>query len=238
MSKSETSMSGSGGATILTGAASGIGRAAAEALAKKSRKLALVDADAAALGEVVAACRKHSPGAAGFVCDVTDAAGVARACREIREQLGAASVLINCAGIGRFAPFLKTEPAAWERMFRVNVLGAVHFTRAVLPEMLAAREGLIINVGSRMAVDPHPNTTAYSASKAALLAFSKSLALEVKQHGVKISLLAPGGTKTRIATPKHEGYLEPEAIAEAIVYITEQGGKAWVRDLVVLPLDF
>jgi short-subunit dehydrogenase len=226
------------GVTILTGAASGIGRAAAESLAKTSRALALVDVDAAALDEVLATCRKHSPQAASFVCDVADAAAVARACRQIREQLGAASVLVNCAGIGRHAPFLETEAAEWERMFQVNVMGAVHFTRAVLAEMVAARHGLIINVGSRMAVDPHPNTTAYAASKAALLAFSKSLALEVKQHGVKISLLAPGGAMTRIATPKHEGYLDPQDVAEAIVYITEQRGKAWVRDLVVLPLDF
>jgi short-subunit dehydrogenase len=227
-----------GGVTILTGAASGIGQAAAEALARKSRTLALVDMHAELLAEVAAACRKQSPKSASFVCDVTDAAAVAQTCRQIREKLGAVSVLINCAGIGRHLPFLETSAEEWERMFQVNVMGAVHFTRAVLPEMLAARDGLIINVGSRMAVDPHPNTTAYAASKAALLAFSKSLALEVKQHGVKVSLLAPGGTKTRIDTPKHEGYLEPKAIAEAIVYITENGGKAWVRDLVVLPLDF
>ena len=227
-----------GGVTILTGAASGIGQAAAEALARKSRTLALVDVHAEMLAEVATTCRKQSPKSASFVCDVTDAAAVARTCRQIREKLGAASVLINCAGIGRHLPFLETQPEEWERMFQVNVMGAVHFTRAVLPEMLAAREGLVINVGSRMAVDPHPNTTAYAASKAALLAFSKSLALEVKQHGVKISLLAPGGTKTRIDTPKHEGYLEPAAIADAIVYIIENGGKAWVRDLVVLPLDF
>ena len=226
------------GVTILTGAASGIGRAAAEALAQKSRTLALVDVNAETLAEVAGACRKHSPRTAGFVCDATDAAAVARACQQIRAQMGAASVLINCAGIGRFAPFLEIEPAEWVRMFEVNVMGAVHFTRAVLPEMVAARDRLIINVGSRMAVDPHPATTAYAASKAALLAFSKSLALEVKQHGVKVSLLAPGGTKTRIATPKHEGYLEPAAIAGAIVYIIENGGKAWVRDLVLLPLDF
>jgi short-subunit dehydrogenase len=226
------------GVTILTGAASGIGRAAAEALAQKSRTLALVDVNAETLAEVAGACRKHSPRTVGFICDVTDAAAVARACQQIRAQLGAASVLINCAGIGRFAPFLEIEPAEWIRMFEVNVMGAVHFTRAVLPEMVAARDGLIINVGSRMAVDPHPATTAYAATKAALLAFSKSLALEVKQHGVKVSLLAPGGTKTSIATPKHEGYLEPKVIADAIVYITENGDNAWVRDLVVLPLDF
>lgn len=227
-----------GGVTILTGAASGIGRAAAEALARKSHTLALVDVNAAMLAEVAAACQKHSAQTAGFACDVSDAAAVARAYQQIRAQWGAATVLINCAGIGRFAPFLEIEPAEWLRMFEVNVMGAVHFTRAVLPDMLAARDGLIINVSSRMAIDPHPTTTAYAASKAALLAFTKTLALEVKQHGVKVSLLAPGGAKTRIATPKHEGYLEPAAIADAIVYITENGGKAWVRDLVVLPLDF
>lgn len=228
----------SGKVTILTGAASGIGRASAEALAKKSHRLALVDRDAAMLKDVEVSCRNISPQSAAFVCDVTDAAAVERTYRKIRDEMSAASVLINCAGIGIHAPFLETAVEDWVRMFDVNVMGAVHFTRAVLPEMLAASEGLIVNVGSRMAVDPHPNTTAYAASKAALLAFSKSLALEVKQHGVKISLLAPGGAKTNIATPKHAGYLEPSAIAEAIVYITENTGKAWVRDLVVLPLDF
>ena len=226
------------GVTILTGAASGIGRAAAEALAIKSHRLALIDQNAEALSEVARVCRDHSPQSAGFVCDVANAAAVARTCQQIRDEMGAASVLINCAGIGRHAPFLETEAAEWTRMFDVNVMGAVHFTRAVLPQMIEARDGLIVNVGSRMAVDPHPNTTAYAASKAALLAFGKSLALEVKQHGVKISLLAPGGTMTNINTPKHPGYLEPAAIADAIAYITENVGKAWVRDLVVLPLDF
>jgi short-subunit dehydrogenase len=124
-------------------------------------------------------------------------------------------------------------------MFNVNVMGAVHMTRAVLPDMLAAGEGLIINVSSRMALDPHPNTTAYAASKGAIHAFSKALAMEVKDRGVKVSFLAPGGTKTNIATPKHEGYLEPSAIADAIVYIVENKAKnVWVRDLVVLPLGF
>jgi 3-oxoacyl-[acyl-carrier protein] reductase len=226
------------GMLILTGAASGIGRSAAEALAQKSRTLALVDVNGERLNEIVSVCRKHSPRTAGFVCDVTDAAAVTRTYAQIREQLGAVAVLVNCAGIGHFAPFLEIEPAEWMRMFQVNVMGAVHFTRAVLADMVAARSGLIINVGSRMAVDPHATTTAYSATKAALLAFTRTLALEVKQHGVKLTLLAPGGTMTNIATPKHDGYLEPSAIADAIVYITENGGSAWVRELTVLPLGF
>ena len=227
------------GPILLTGAASGIGRAAAQALAAKSRPLALIDVNAEMLGEIVAICHKSSARTRGFPCDVTDQAAVTRAWQQIRSEFGGVATLINCAGIGRFAPFLEIEPAEWLRMLNVNVMGAVHLTRAVLPDMLAAGEGLIINVGSRMAIDPHPTTTAYAASKGALHAFSKSLAMEVKDRGIKVTYLAPGGAKTNIATPKHEGYLEPSAIADAIVYITENEAKnVWVRDLVVLPLGF
>ena len=224
---------------ILTGAASGIGRAAAQALAAKAQPLALIDVNANTLNEVVGVCQKSSARTRGFPCDVTDPAAVARTWEKIRGEFGGVAALINCAGIGRFAPFLEIEPAEWLRMFNVNVMGAVHLTRAVLQDMLAAGEGLIINVSSRMAIDPHPTTTAYAASKAALHAFSKSLAMEVKDRGIKVTFLAPGGTKTNIATPKHEGYLEASAIADAIVYITENTAKnVWVRDLVVLPLGF
>ena len=224
---------------ILTGAASGIGRATAQALAAKGHTLALVDVNAQMLNEVAGVCQRTSARTRGFTCDVTDQAAVTRTWQQIRGEFGGIATLINCAGIGRFAPFLEIEPAEWLRMFHVNVMGAVHLTRAVLPDMLAAGEGLIINVSSRMAIDPHPTTTAYAASKAALHAFSKSLAMEVKDRGIKVTFLAPGGTKTNIATPKHEGYLEPSAIADAIVYITENSAKnVWVRDLVVLPLGF
>lgn len=224
---------------ILTGAASGIGRAAAQALAAKSHTLALIDVNALMLDEVVRICQKSSAKTRGFTCDITDLAAVTRVWQQIRSEFGGVATLINCAGIGRFASFLELEPADWLRMFNVNVMGAVHLTRAVLPDMLAAGEGLIINVSSRMAIDPHPSTTAYAASKAALHAFSKCLAMEVKDRGIKVTFLAPGGTKTNIATPKHEGYLEPSAIADAIVYITENNAKnVWVRDLVVLPLGF
>lgn len=226
------------GVIILTGAASGIGRAAAEALARKSRPLALVDVNADMLAQVVDTCRKESPRTAGFTCDVTDGAAVSRTCQQIRNTFGTVAVLVNCAGIGRFAPFLEIEPEEWLRIIQVNLLGAVLFTRAVLADMIAAGDGTIINVGSRMAIDPHPGTSAYAASKAGLLALTRVLAAEVSKHGVKVTYLAPGGTKTNLATPKHDRYLEPAAIADAIVYITENGGNVWVRNLEVLPLGF
>jgi NAD(P)-dependent dehydrogenase (short-subunit alcohol dehydrogenase family) len=153
---------------LLTGAASGIGRASTQALAAKGHALALIDVNPDMLNEVVGSCQKSSAQMRGFTCDVTDEAAVRRTWQQIRSEFGGAGTLINCAGIGRFAPFLDLEPAEWLRMFNVNVMGAVHMTRAVLPDMLAAGEGLIINVSSRMALDPHPNTTAYAASKGAI----------------------------------------------------------------------
>jgi short-subunit dehydrogenase len=226
------------GVVILTGAASGIGRAAAEALARKLRTLALVDVNEKGLREVAEECRKHSPGTSGFVCDVADEVAVTRTYDQIRKRFSPPQALVNCAGIGRFAPFLEIAASEWLDMFHVNVMGTVNFTRAVLPDMLGAGEGTIVNVGSRMGIDPQPTTTAYAASKAGILGFSKALAAEVGSRGVKISYLAPGGTKTNIATPKHERYLEAASVAEAIEYILENKNSAWVRQLELLPLGF
>ena len=226
------------GVIILTGAASGIGRAAAEALARESRQLALVDVNSASLEQVTASCRAHSLQTTGFVCDVTDGTSVERTFREIEERFGPADVLVNSAGIGYFGPFLETPIQEWRRICDVNVMGTVHSIRSVLPGMIAAGRGLIINVGSRMGIDPCAGMTAYAASKAAVLGLTKALAAEVSGHGVKVTYLAPGGTKTSIATPKYDGYMEPGAIADAIVYVIKNEGHAWVRNLEVLPLGF
>lgn len=224
------------GVIILTGAASGIGRASAEALAKKSRALALVDLNADALGQVVDECRKNSPRTMGFPCDVTDCSAVTRTIEQIHKEFGKVAVLVNCAGIGWHAPFLEIEPEEWMRIFNVNVMGTVHFTRGVLPGMIDAGGGTIINIGSRRGIEPKAKTTAYAASKAAVLGMSKALALEVSEYGVKVTYLAPGGTKTNLATPKDERFLDPSAIANAVVFVIENGGNIWIRDLVILPL--
>src|SRR5579875_751477 len=224
------------GVMILTGAASGIGRASAEALAAKAYPLALVDVNKDALARVVEECRKRSPRTIGYSCDVTDGSAVTRTSEQIHKEFGKVAVLVNCAGIGWHAPFLDIEPEGWMRIFNVNVMGTVHFTRAALPGMIAAGGGTIINVGSRRGIEPKAKTTAYAASKPALLGMSKALALGVSDYGVKVTYLAPGGTKTELATPKDARFLEPSIIANAVVFIVENGGNTWVRDLVILPL--
>ena len=218
----------------ITGAASGIGRATAEAMATRGFHLALVDVSAEALEKATKACGKEK--SAGFVCDVTDETAVTITWKHIRERLGFVDVLVNCAGIARYAPFEELAPAEWRRMFEVNVMGPVLFTRAALPEMVAKRRGTIINVGSHRGIEPKIGTSAYSASKAALLGMTRAVAAEVGSQGVKVSYLAPGGTNTGLGTPPDSRFMRPSAIAQAILFICEAEDNAWVRDLVVLPL--
>lgn len=224
------------GVIILTGAASGIARAAALALAKKSYPLALVDVNPGAVQQVLSDCKADSPRSSAYACDVSDGAAVARVTGEIQKEFGRVAVLVNCAGIGWHAPFLEIEPEGWMRIFKINVMGTVLFTRAVLPGMIAAGGGTIINVGSRRGIEPKAKTTAYAASKAAVLGMTRALALEVSDYGVKVTYLAPGGTKTNLATPKDDRFLDPQVIGNAIVYIIENGGNTWIRDMVILPL--
>jgi 3-oxoacyl-[acyl-carrier protein] reductase len=219
---------------IITGAASGIGRATAELMASRGFRLALVDRSLGGLEQTAATCGKDN--SAYFVCDVTDEAAVTLAVEHICKQFDPVDILVNCAGIARYAPFAELAPDDWRRMFDVNVMGTLFCTRAVLPEMIARGRGIIVNVGSHRGIEPKVGTAAYSASKAAVLGMTRALAAEVGSLGVKVTYLAPGGTNTGLGTPPDSRFMQPSAIAQAIVFVCETEQNAWVRDLVVLPL--
>lgn len=219
---------------IITGAASGIGQATAEMMAKRGFLLALIDRSSGGLQQTAAVCGRDN--ATAFVCDVTSEDEVVLSVGQIQEQLGIIDVLVNCAGIARYAPFAQLTTDDWRGMLDVNVMGTLFCTRAVLPDMIARRHGTIINVGSHRGIEPKVGTAAYSASKAAVLGMTRALAAEVGLLGIKVTYLAPGGTNTGLGTPPDSRFMQPSAIAQAIVFICESEENAWVRDLVVLPL--
>lgn len=219
---------------IVTGAASGIGRATAECMAQRGYGLALVDRSADGLDAMVARC--GSDRSAGFQCDVSDESSVAAAFAQIHARFPSIDVLVNCAGVARYAPFAELAPSEWRWMIDVNLMGTMLFTRAVLPDMIARRRGTIVNVGSHRGIEPKAGTSAYSASKAAVLGMTRALAAEVAPLGVKVTYLAPGGTKTNLGTPKDSRFMAPSALAQAILFVCEAEDNVWVRDLVVLPL--
>ncbi|MCK9918245.1 SDR family oxidoreductase, partial [Microbacteriaceae bacterium K1510] len=128
--------------------------------------------------------------------DVTCEESVAQAMRTLNAKVGAIDILVNNAGQAETAPFLKTDLAMWDRMLRVNLIGTYLVTRSVLPGMVEAKGGRIINVASSAGLVGYSYVSAYVAAKHAVIGLTRSLALEVVSHGITVNAVCPGYTDT------------------------------------------
>ena len=198
----------------VTGAASGLGRATAERFAREGAAVLAVDVNGDGVVEVVNAIRAAGGQALGAVVDVTDADSVAASIEYMVERLGSLQILVNVAGIGRAARFEEIDESEWNRTLAVNLNGVFHTTQAALPHLLAQRGGNIVNVASIAGLRGHAYCSAYSASKAALISLTRTLALEFASRGLRANCVAPGG----IITPLIAGFMpredfEPQLLA-------------------------
>jgi 3-oxoacyl-[acyl-carrier protein] reductase len=184
-----------GQTAVVTGAAAGIGEAIARRLAAAGAAVAVADIDLAAASNAAAAIDRAFP--AGI--DITDPVKVRRAFDEILTKTGRIDILINNAGIaGRAAPVWEQTDEDWQRVIAVNLSGVFHCTRAVIPHMRERRYGRIVNIASIAGKEGNPNMTAYSATKAAVIGFTKSVAKEVATEGICVNSVAPAVVRTRI----------------------------------------
>ncbi len=184
-----------GRVAAVTGGARGIGAAIADTLARLGADIALLgrhrDTVAA---EAEALHRRHGAKTTALACDVTDAASVAAAFA----QAGPVAILVNNAGAARSAPFHRTDDELWHEMLNVNLWGAIHCTRAVLPGMLDAGRGRIVNIASTAGITGFAYVTAYCAAKHALVGLTRSLAIETAKKGVTVNAVCPGYTDTDV----------------------------------------
>ena len=178
---------------LVTGAAVGIGRATALQLAERGADVILLDINEEKLNAVKAECAALGRDAQSFVCDISDEAKVNDVIATAMAHFGKIDILVNNAALWReFTPFTELSAEKWHLFFNINVFGTVYVTRAVLPAMLAQGFGRVINVASVAGVYGNGNMTAYSATKGAIISFTKALAKEVADKGVTVNAVSPG----------------------------------------------
>ena len=181
---------------LVTGAASGIGRAVALGLAGIGIRVGLLDRNAGALADAAAAIERCGSHACAVVADVTQKAEVQRTVGEVTERLGPIDILVNCAGIFPRSTVVDMPEAQWDQVLATNLKGVFLASQSVLPAMIARKYGRIISVTSGLASTGAPRGAHYAASKAAIDAFTRSLAREVADAGINVNSIAPGLTDT------------------------------------------
>lgn len=218
---------------VVTGAASGIGRATALTLAAAGARVFVADIDEDGGNETRSAI-EQTGSAADFVrVDITDDASIQAAAAAVLGCGQAPAILVNAAGWDRFELFIENSVEFMERVVRLNLLGPVKLTRALLPAMIEARAGKIVNVASDAGRVGSTGETIYAGAKGGVIAFSKSLARELARYGINVNCVCPGPTDTPLFRSLPERMQEaltraipfrrlaqPEEVADAILFFS------------------
>jgi len=222
---------------IVTGSGRGLGRSMALALAREGAKVVIADMDPSTGEDVVREIGELGAEAIFVRADVSKRADVGRMVQATLDQFDKVDILVNNAGIHDAAPFVEESEELWRRMFEVNVMGTVLPSQAVVPEMMRRERGKIVNISSKAAVVGEPFHAAYSASKGAILALTRAMAIELAPYRITVNAVCPGPTHTDMllgATDDAQrreltaiaplGRLgQPEDIARATLYLASDG---------------
>lgn len=219
-----------GNVAVITGAGRGIGRATALALAREGVNVVLAARTAEDLETLREEVEALGVKALPVPCDVSQEADVAKLKQAALDAFGQVDILVNNAGVGRYATILDTTPEEYDWMMDTNMRSTFLCTRAFLPEMVERGSGSIITVSSQAGYYGYGGEAVYVATKFAQIGFCQALDNEVREKGVKVSIIAPGSTRTHFAfgtgreegEPRLEKMLDAGDVAEAVVYAAKQ----------------
>jgi len=226
-----TGMDMAGRAVVVTGGASGIGRATALLLARNGARVFVGDINAEGGQAVAEAAAQEGLAVAFLPLDLTDAGSIETFAAAVLAQAERLDGLVNGAGWDRSQPFMDNDPAEWDRLVAANLMGAVRLSRALLPPMIAANRGKIVTIASDAGRVGSMGETVYAAAKGGLIAFTKSLAREMARHRINVNCVCPGPTDTPLFRAQPESLQAaltraipfhrigtPEEVAEAVMF--------------------
>lgn len=225
-----------GKVAVVTGGASGIGRAIVEALAREGARVAVFDLNEAGARDTVAALERTGGQGSAHRVDITDVAAVDATMDAVAARDGGLHVLVNCAGWDKPMPFVDTTPEFWDRILAINLKGPLACTRAALRHMITQQSGKIITIASDAGRVGSTGEAVYSAAKGGLIAFTKTIARETARHRINVNCVCPGPSDTPLfqqefaaQSPKLAESLKrvipwgrlgvPEDIAPAVVFL-------------------
>ena len=224
---------------IVTGAGRGIGKAIALALGRAGARVALAARSESELRAVAEEIRSGDGDALALSTDVTRDDEMERLVQRTLKEWGSIDILVNNAGWGKTGPVVSSTTADWDATLKVNLRAPMILSRLVLPTMLEKRSGAIVNIGSISAKAGQANTAAYSASKFGILGFTQSLFEEVREYGVKVSVILPGFVDTPLIPQNkrvdRSKMIRPEDIAETVLFVLASPPNSCPVEITVRP---
>ena len=228
-----------GKVALVTGGSRGIGASIAGKLASLGGTVVICGRKRTELESTAAAIAVNGRTCKAEVCDVTDLGSVEDTARRVRQELGGVDILVNNAGVGGFGGPLHTlPPPEWDKVLNTNLRGAYYCIRAFAPMMIEKLAGDIINISSIAGKNALPNGAAYSASKWGLNGLSYSVAEELRQYNIRVTVVCPGSVYTDLSP--HEGknpnrMLQPEDVAHVVEMLVTQQPRSFVSEVLIRP---
>ena len=228
-----------GRVALVTGAGRGIGKAIALLLAGADCRVVLVARSRDQLEEVCREIDSRHGSAAVVPCDLTRDDGIEKLVGRSAQHFGAIDILINNAGWGKRASVVKAKIDDWDQTFRVNLRAPMILAQRLLPAMIEKGEGAVINVGSVSGKSGEANGAAYSASKFGLIGFTQSLYEEVREHGIKVSVILPGFVDTPLIPPNRQldrsKMIQADDVAQTVLYVLTSPATCCPVEITVRP---
>lgn len=228
---------------VVTGGTTGIGRAVAAALGRAGCRVAICARTEADLEETATALARDGSEVMAVPADVSREEDVERFAEGVRQELGPPDLLVNNAGIARFGALDELAPADFDAVFGVNVRGLFLCSRAFAPDMVERGDGVIVNVASLAGKNAFPGGTVYAASKHAVMGMSKSMMLELREHGVRVLTVCPGSVNTPFFDkqdrfePDRSKIVQPEDVAELVVSAIRLSDRGTVSEVEIRPVN-